>query len=148
MTEEMLEDLMSSIDLDLISGDFMEQDLERKRAAWLATFIREKNWRRDAFEASVQQQKEQNVIQGQGQQKGTGKKKRRASKHRLAISPLSYDWGEAIRTDLGGRLHAGVNNVKRKAAAVSGFLYGVLTMAVVALSFLAIVEKKRKGGLT
>lgn len=149
MTEEMLEDLMSSIDLDLISSSFMEQDLERKRAAWLATFIREKNWRRDDLEASMQQQqKEQDVIQGQVQQKVAGKKKRRASGHRRVISPLSYDWGEAIRTDLGGRFHAGVNNVKRKAAAVSGFLYGVLTMTVVALSFLAIVEKKRKGGLT
>ena len=75
MTEEMLEDLMSNMDLDLISGDFMEQDLERKRAAWLATFIREKNWRRDAFEASVQQQKEQDVIQGQGQQREQEKRR-------------------------------------------------------------------------
>lgn len=141
MTEEMLVDLMGELDVSLLAGDYPERDLERKKADWLAMFLREKNWRRDRAEnrsAAAAQ-----TVQEKAEPAASGRK--RKGKRRLAaVSPLTYDWGEAIRTDLGGRLHAGVNTVKKKAAALSGFLYGVLTMAVVALSFFAIVEKKRK----
>ncbi|MDE7298281.1 MAG: hypothetical protein K2N94_05565 [Lachnospiraceae bacterium] len=139
MTEEMLVNLMSELDVSLLEGDYMERDLERKKADRLSMLLRQKGWRREKEEreycaAAAAQERPESA---------PGKKKSR--RRRIAArSPLTYDWGEAIRTDLGGRLHAGVNTVKRKAAALSGFLYGVLTMAVVALSFFAIVEKKRK----
>ena len=82
------------------------------------------------------------------QGKNRAKRRRLLRERLMQDSPLSYDWGEAIRTDLGERLHAGVSRVKRKAAALSGFLYGSLTMAVVMLSFFAIFGKKLKVRLT
>lgn len=144
MTEEMLVDLMGELDVSLLAGDYPERDLERKRADWLSMFLREKSWRRDRLENGIAAERAAAAQEVQEKSEPAGSRKRSRKRRLAAVSPLTYDWGEAIRTDLGGRLHAGVNTVKKKAAALSGFLYGVLTMAVVALSFFAIVEKKRK----
>lgn len=144
MTEEMLVDLMGELDVSLLAGDYPERDLERKRADWLSMFLREKSWRRDRVENGIAAERAAAAQEVQEKCEPAGSRKRSRKRRLAAVSPLTYDWGEAIRTDLGGRLHAGVNTVKKKAAALSGFLYGVLTMAVVALSFFAIVEKKRK----
>ncbi len=144
MTEEMLVDLMGELDVSLLAGDYPERDLERKRADWLSMFLREKSWRRDRVENGLAAERAAAAQEVQEKCEPAGGRKRSRKRRLAAVSPLTYDWGEAIRTDLGGRLHAGVNTVKKKAAALSGFLYGVLTMAVVALSFFAIVEKKRK----
>lgn len=125
VSEEVLTDLMSDIDASLLNDNYMEQDLERKRLAWIKTFLREKNW-----------------------QKGKEPREKKAFSWRKEKneSPLFYGWGEAVRTDMGGKLRAGMSNVKRKAAAFSGFMYGVLTMAVVAIGFFALAEKRRRIG--
>ena len=42
-TDEMLIDLMGGLDLALLMDDHLEADLDRGRASWLTTFIRERN---------------------------------------------------------------------------------------------------------
>lgn len=141
-TEEMLVDLMGALDVELLSDSYMENDLERKRSAWLTTFLKEKNWRRDALEPAAE-----NCCAGAdirtGQSAEAAKAKKRLRRKRTDRTPLSYEWGEAIRTDMGIRFHRGVCSMKRRAAAVWGFVYGALTMTVVAVGFFALFGKKR-----
>lgn len=142
-TEEMLVDLMGDVDVELLADSFMEEDLERKRTAWLTTFLKEKNWRRDAAEpvaGSSCGNEEMKAMQNIQDTKG----KKRFRRKKAERSPLSYEWGEAIRTDMGIRFRRGMCSVKRRAAAVWGFVYGALTMAVVAVGFFAIIGKKRR----
>lgn len=139
-TDEMLVDLMGDLDVELLADDYMEADLKRKKTAWLAAFFREKSWRRDDAVESAQ-------IGVQGitvSAVETAKEKKRPRHRKLEHSPLSYEWGEAIRTDMGKRLRNGVHSVKRRAAALWGFVSGVLTMALIALSFLALLDKKKR----
>ena len=125
ISEEVLADLMSDIDASLLNDNYLEEDLERKRLAWIKTFLREKNWKKE---------------------KDPREKKVFSWRSKEDESPLFYGWGEAVRTDMGGKLRTGMSNVKRKAAAFSGFMYGVLTMAVVAIGFFALAEKRRRIG--
>ncbi len=134
-TEEMLVDLMDNLDVELLEGNYMESDLKRGRTAWLTTFVKERNWRKDS---------EKDGVQAQGMQEVRAmKEKKRARRKRIERTPLSYEWGEAIRTDMGKRLHESMRKMKRRAAAVWGFVSGVVTMAVIALSFVAIIGKKK-----
>lgn len=135
-TDEMLIDLMGGLDLALLMDDHLEADLDRGRASWLTTFIRERNWRKDAGE--------EGMIRMTGtEKKGQAKKKKMKRMLPIEKLPLSYEWGEAIRTDMGKRFHNGMRNMKRRAAALWGFASGALTMAVIALSFLAIMGRKK-----
>lgn len=134
-TEEMLVDLMGDLDVELLQDHCMEADLDRKRTAWLATFLKEKNWRREDAKEPVQAAATQEMP--------AMKEKKRARRRKTEKTPLSYEWGEAIRTDMGKRLHDGMRNMKRRAAAVRGFVSGAVTMALIALSFFAIVGKKK-----
>lgn len=134
-TDEMLVDLMGDLDVELLADDYMEADLKRKRTAWLSTFFREKNRRRDDAEEPAQ------AALSAAQ---APKEKKRRGRGKLEHWPLSYEWGEAIRTDMGKRFRNGVHSVKRRAVALWGFLSGVLTMALIALSFLAILDKKKR----
>lgn len=141
-TEEMLVDLMSDLDVELLSDSYMEEDMERKRTAWLRTFLKEKNWRRDGL-APVNESFGGEETRTMQKVQDT-KRKKRFRRKRAERTPLSYEWGEAVRTDMGIRFRRGVCGVKRRAAAVWGFVYGMLTMAVVAVGFLAIIGKKRR----
>ena len=144
-TDEMLIDLMGGLDLALLMDDHLEADLDRGRASWLTTFIRERNWRKDAGEP-VQSDcvGEEGMIRMTGtEKKGQAKKKKMKRMLPIEKLPLSYEWGEAIRPDMGNRFHNGMRNMKRRAAALWGFASGALTMAVIALSFLAIMGRKK-----
>lgn len=129
MTDTILIDLMSDIDVALLDDDYMERDMKRMEKSWISSIVhREK--RAKAMESACD---------GLHQ---TVKEKR---KQKMPdYSPLSYEWGEAIRTDLEGKFHDGVSKMKRKASAAAGFIYGILTMAVVAISFVALLGKKEK----
>lgn len=142
-TEKILIDLMGDLDLALVAGDHLEADLGRKRITWLVTFFREKNWRKDSESAQENCGKEEGMMRMAETQKNSKQRKKKKRKLSIERIPLSYEWGEAIRTDMGKRLHNGMRTVKRRAAAVWGFVSGVVTMAVIALSFVAIVGKKK-----
>ncbi len=131
LTEELLVDLMGDLDVELLEGDYMETDLTRSRAAWLATFIKEKNWRKDDADEIARTA-------------GAEKEKKRLRRKKTEKIPLSYEWGEAIRTDMGKRFQNGVRSVKRRASTLWGFVSGVLTMAVIAISFFAVLDKKKR----
>ena len=126
-TEEVLIDLMGDLDLALLADDHLETDLGRRRIIWLVTFFREKNWRKDSESVQANCDKEEGMMRMAETQKNS---KRRKKKRR-------------IRTDMGKRLHDSMRTVKRRAAAVWGFVSGVVTMAVIALSFIAIIGKKK-----
>lgn len=142
-TEEILIDLMGDLDLALVAGDHLEADLGRRRITWLVTFFREKNWRKDSESAQENCSKEEGMMRMAETQRNSKQRKKKKRKLSIERIPLSYEWGEAIRTDMGKRLHNGMRTVKRRAAAVWGFVSGVVTMAVIALSFVAIVGKKK-----
>ena len=109
MTEEMLVDLMTGLDIALLENGFLEQDLLSKkkprRAFWHAL-------------RAYRERKQQN-------------------------KPLSYEFGEAIRTDMDKRFQYGVSSVKRKASAGVGILSGLATMVVVTLGFAALLKQRR-----
>ena len=142
-TEEILIDLMGDLDLALVAGDHLEADLGRRRITWLVTFFREKNWRKDSESAQENCSKEEGMMRMAETQRNSKQRKKKKRKLSIERIPLSYEWGEAIRTDMAKRLHNGMRTVKRRAAAVWGFVSGVVTMAVIALSFVAIVGKKK-----
>lgn len=134
---------MGDLDLALVAGDHLEADLGRKRITWLVTFFREKNWRKDSESVQENCGKEEGMMRMAETQKNSKQRKKKKRKLSIERIPLSYEWGEAIRTDMGKRLHNGMRTVKRRAVAVWGFVSGVVTMAVIALSFVAIVGKKK-----
>lgn len=140
-TEEMLVDLMGGLDVELLSDRYMEEDIERKRTAWLTTFLKEKNWRADAAEPAAGAGSGENDMSRSVQDT---KGKKRLRRRKAEKQPLSYEWGEAIRTDMGVRFRRGMYSVKRRAAALRGFVSGALTMAVVAAGFFALFGKKRR----
>ncbi|MDE7325993.1 MAG: hypothetical protein K2N63_06940 [Lachnospiraceae bacterium] len=144
-TDEMLMDLMGGLEPALLEDDHLEADLKRGRVTWLTTFIRERNWRKDAGEpAQCECVGEEGMMRMTGaEKKGQGKKKKKRRVLPIEKLPLSYEWGEAIRTDMGKRFHNSMRNMKRRAAALWGFVSGALTMAVIALSFFAIMGRKK-----
>jgi hypothetical protein len=142
-TEEVLIDLMGDLDLALLADDHLETDLGRRRIIWLVTFFREKNWRKDSESVQANCDKEEGMMRMAETQKNSKRRKKKRRKLSIERIPLSYEWGEAIRTDMGKRLHDSMRTVKRRAAAVWGFVSGVVTMAVIALSFIAIIGKKK-----
>lgn len=109
MTEEMLVDLMTGLDVTFLENDYLERDLSGKKKS------------RRAFWHPLRAYRERK------QQK----------------KPLSYEMGEAIRTDLDKRFRYGVSSVKHKVSTAVGILSGVATMVVVTLGFAALLKQKR-----
>lgn len=132
MTDEMLVGLMSNLDITLLDNSYMEQDLERQRTSFFSALLRHR--------AGIG-----NKLPEQDSLRESVREQVRYQKHRTEnLLPLSYETGECIRTDMNRRFQAGVKKMKKRAFAVAGFAYGILTMILVAISFIALLGRKNK----
>ncbi len=125
MTDAMLVNLMSGLDISLLNDNYLEEDLRRNRAIKSRKLLNRigglKEGREFVIKDSLQDGIEQEI------------------ERQTAIKEKE----EKICPDLSERLEVRVDNVKRRINRIWAIVTGILTMAVVAGSVVAIILKKK-----
>lgn len=147
MTDSTLIDLMSDIDVTLLEDDYMEKDLKRIEQSWISAIVRRATvrWTKQTATAAPDSEKMEQIAttaldSEEIEQIATAAPD---SKEMGQIATAAPDSEEMEQIDSAARFQDSVDKVKKKASAAVGFLYGVLTMTLVAVSFFALFWKKQ-----
>ncbi|MBE5960076.1 MAG: hypothetical protein E7256_01620 [Lachnospiraceae bacterium] len=125
MTDAMLVNLMSGLDLSYLENDYLEEDLRQNRAIKSRKLLNRIGGLKEGSEFVIKDSLQDGIEQEIGWQ-----------------SEIQEKEG-SLYTDLSEKLEIKVDHVKKRISRIRAIVTGILTMAVVAVSVVAIILKKK-----